>query len=475
MPNEKNIKKARVINKHDTEENWLKLTNFIPKAAELIVYEPDENYEYFRFKFGDGVTEINTLPFSSAESAYGFAVEHGFEGNIHEFYNKLATGQPQFVVDLDSIDFENNTCTASAEIFQEIFDAREQGRLCYVSFYDNEHTIYLPLTTIKGGYYGFSDVVGNVYYNINIYENNNHVANKYAMNNIYIGDGDIPPFYTIQIIPSETGDYRLPNPYKLYMIGSTAIAYDGSEEVNINIPDLIGLDNYATKEDLEYEIATFDFIKVVEQLPSSGFPNRIYLVPKTDTQDTDLFDEWLWINKGTEEEPNWNWEWITTKQVEVDLTPYATKEYTDTQNQLFLEKVYPVGSIYLSTNALNPSELFGFGTWVQIVDKFLIGAGNKYSINATGGEEAHKLTYKELPESNGRIVMHNSASGTNIAGVAGCFSATSTVTGAYRHGGTLLEAATSSIGIIDFTNGGKDQSHNNMPPYLAVYMWQRTA
>lgn len=473
MPNEKKIKKARVINKHDTEENWLKLTNFIPKAAELIVYDPDENYEYFRFKFGDGVTEVNTLPFSSAESAYGFAVAHGFEGNIHEFYNKLATGQPQFSIGLDSVDFENNTCTASAEIFQEIFNAREQGKLCYVSFYDNEHTIYLPLTTIKGTYYGFSDVIGNVYYNINIYENDNHVANKYVMNNIYIGDDEMPPFYTIQIVPNETGDYKLPNPYKLYMIGSTAIAYDGSEEVSINIPDLIGLNNYATKEELEYEISSFDFIKVVEQLPLDGFPNRIYLVPKSNTQDTDLFDEWLWVNKGTEEEPNWDWEWITTKQIEVDLTNYITTEQLDAKISEILQMVYPVGAIYISTVSTSPKTLFGFGTWSQLKNRFLVGAGDTYDANATGGSATHKLTAAELPKQDGTITMHGTYAGTPIAAVTGVFNARSTVSNKYMSGGT--GTSTSSIDVIGYSNGGSGTAHNNLPPYLAVYMWKRTA
>ena len=40
---------SRIIHKHDTESNWLKATNFIPKQGELIVYDVDENYTYQRF------------------------------------------------------------------------------------------------------------------------------------------------------------------------------------------------------------------------------------------------------------------------------------------------------------------------------------------------------------------------------------------------------------------------------------------
>lgn len=60
---EKNIS-SRIVHKHDSEENWLKATNFIPKLGELIVYSPDETYSYSRLKIGDGKTNVNNLPFA---------------------------------------------------------------------------------------------------------------------------------------------------------------------------------------------------------------------------------------------------------------------------------------------------------------------------------------------------------------------------------------------------------------------------
>lgn len=77
------------------------------------------------------------------------------------------------------------------------------------------------------------------------------------------------------------------------------------------------LEAMATKEYVDNELATFDFIKVVDELPEEGLPNRFYLVPKEDNQTQDFFDEYIWAN-GT-------WEWLTTKQIEVDLTPYVAK------------------------------------------------------------------------------------------------------------------------------------------------------
>lgn len=93
----------------------------------------------------------------------------------------------------------------------------------------------------------------------------------------------------------------------------TDTVYDDTEikqEINNNLAE--------AKTYTDEEIAKFDFIKVVEPLPETGLPNKIYFVPKNDTQTQDLFDEYVWIND--------KWEWITTKQLEVDLTNYVTKE-----------------------------------------------------------------------------------------------------------------------------------------------------
>lgn len=55
--------KARVQHKHDIEANWLKATNFIPKEGEIIIYDADATHTYTRIKIGDGVQNVNDLPF----------------------------------------------------------------------------------------------------------------------------------------------------------------------------------------------------------------------------------------------------------------------------------------------------------------------------------------------------------------------------------------------------------------------------
>lgn len=67
-----------------------------------------------------------------------------------------------------------------------------------------------------------------------------------------------------------------------------------------------------------------------------------------DAESQNLFDEWIWVNKGTEESPEYVWEWITTKQLEVELTEYATKEYVDT-NKTQIVTTTGTGAAYVAT------------------------------------------------------------------------------------------------------------------------------
>jgi hypothetical protein len=110
-----------------------------------------------------------------------------------------------------------------------------------------------------------------------------------------------------------------------------------------------------------------------------------------------------------------------------------------------INMLYPVGSIYLSVNSTSPATLFG-GTWAQLKDRFLLGAGNVYANGNTGGEASHALTEGETPW--WRTV--NEASGYSL-GNAGGFA-----------------------NRVAISRGSAD-AHNNMPPYLVVYMWKRTA
>ena len=132
---------------------------------------------------------------------------------------------------------------------------------------------------------------------------------------------------------------------------------------------------------------------------------------------------------------------------------------------------YPVGSIYLSASETSPASLFG-GTWEKIEDRFLLAAGSTYGAGSTGGEAEHTLTVDELPNINGTINMHGAGTGgASVSAVTGVFSPGATETG--YNTGENKTGATSVSNIVFNVGGGA--AHNNMPPYLAVYMWKRVA
>lgn len=124
-----------------------------------------------------------------------------------------------------------------------------------------------------------------------------------------------------------------------------------------------------------------------------------------------------------------------------------------------LEVVYPVGAIYLSVSNTNPSSLFGFGTWERIEDRFLLGASSTYVAGTTGGESSHTLTVDEMPSHSHTFLRHQFDRNDGDNGTS--------VYGANNKTLPQVNATTDAAG------GG--QAHNNMPPYLVVYMWKRVS
>ena len=150
-------------------------------------------------------------------------------------------------------------------------------------------------------------------------------------------------------------------------------------------------------------------------------------------------------------------------------------KFEDIYNKIelsILNKLYPIGSLYTSTIATSPMNALGFGEWEQIKDTFLLACGDTYENGSTGGEVEHTLTIEEMPKISGYITMHSAATATNIHNVSGCFTSSLTNSNTYTNGGTQYSGA-HSIGTITFDNGGEEESHNNMPPYLAIYVWKR--
>lgn len=161
----------------------------------------------------------------------------------------------------------------------------------------------------------------------------------------------------------------------------------------------------------------------------------------------------------------------------------ATLPSSPVTNQLFfqtaetnfvLDNVYPIGSIYMNVNSTNPGTLFG-GTWKQIQGKFLLGMSSSYPAGSQGGEASHTLTENELPAH-----AHDPA---NEAGYYGFITNSKKAfeigdMGSQSGSGRYYPFSTAAFNVsrntLTGTTGGGN-SHNNMPPYLSIYIWKRTA
>lgn len=122
----------------------------------------------------------------------------------------------------------------------------------------------------------------------------------------------------------------------------------------------------------------------------------------------------------------------------------------------------------MSVSSTSPATLFG-GTWERIQDRFLLAAGSSYAAGSTGGAATHKLTTNEIPSHTHKVKWYNAETGGSGDT-------------AWNNGGNAWQPSTdgwdgkggSKDGFVATATGGS-KAHNNMPPYLAVYVWKRTA
>lgn len=134
----------------------------------------------------------------------------------------------------------------------------------------------------------------------------------------------------------------------------------------------------------------------------------------------------------------------------------ATYGVDEAKNRVDL---FPVGYIYMSVVNTDPGELFD-GVWERIKDRFLLAAGDTYAAGNVGGEASHTLTVDEIPAHN--HVVDDTPANPTVA--------FQNDTGSGSSSAAMTNFEGSNTG-----NAGGGQAHNNMPPYLTVYMWKRVS
>lgn len=128
-----------------------------------------------------------------------------------------------------------------------------------------------------------------------------------------------------------------------------------------------------------------------------------------------------------------------------------------------LQAIFPVGSIYTNvSNSADPATTLGFGTWERVQGQFIVGASATIAAGSTGGEATHTLTVDEMPSHQHNNIL---LTGQNLGWGAN-----------QRQSGNDYGVCFNKPDqpVFYTSKAGSDQPHNNMPPYLAVYMWRRT-
>ena len=138
---------------------------------------------------------------------------------------------------------------------------------------------------------------------------------------------------------------------------------------------------------------------------------------------------------------------------------------------------YPVGSIYISTVATNPNTLFGFGTWVAFgAGRVVLGSGGSYGAGTTGGS-ADAIIPSHIHGATSTVNDPTHNHGSNSNQFAGTSVGSSVGYSSFSNGAspTTANASTGITVSTAITTTGVSPTNANLPPYIVVYMWNRTA
>jgi len=290
-------------------------------------------------------------------------------------------------------------------------------------------------------------------------------ANQYYLNSKLNGQTFEELTFTVQNGKMVSGENELlfngKNP-----IGSSYVKINKNGEIAISITDG---ENYASKDYDETGISVSeedDSLLTREELNNrineleTLLTNAIEQINNNDSEISNLQNSIGDLNN-------------TDVQIKNNISELTS---LDNSNNIFLQ-TYTIGSIYISTSSTNPSSIYG-GTWERYGNgKTLVGVSESEtefsSVNKTGGEKTHTLTLSEMPSHNHSFRPFHSQPG---------YGANMTVKGNYFVWSTGVNWANETNLLTDINKAsfvteysGSGTAHNNLQPYITVYIWQRTA
>ena len=145
--------------------------------------------------------------------------------------------------------------------------------------------------------------------------------------------------------------------------------------------------------------------------------------------------------------------------------------FNGTADDIFNKKTdYPVGSVCMFNANIDPNEMYG-GTWVRIKGKFILGADDDtYPLGSEGGEAETLLTEDQMPIHRHKEIFYAENQGDVTVGGGTVRLPDS----AYLFSQQPTSGA--AVGFFgDALPSGGNQPHNNMPPYVAFYIWAKVA
>ena len=174
---------------------------------------------------------------------------------------------------------------------------------------------------------------------------------------------------------------------------------------------------------------------------------------------------------------------------EPTIEQYWKKLIPEISSASIVDMVYPVGSIYMSTASTNPGTLFPGTTWEAYAQgRVLIGAGTgtdsrserkTFAAGSTGGEYNHQLTVGELATHGHSASSSSSGAHThtyksrNMTGLN--WDQGDGVTSVSGSKAITIPSAGTHTHTITVNSAGSSTAHNNIQPYISVYIWRRTA